>query len=96
MSGFCATPATDDPESSHLRCRGGNTANPAKEFQPCPDACHYRDLPHYECGECGGTLVETAWANDDPDDVDDEGNPEPVYVHVDKRDHLLQSVQVCP
>lgn len=95
MSGFCATPATDDPESSHLRCRGGNTANPAKEFQPCPDACHYRTRPHFDC-ECGGILVETPWANEDPEDVDENGNLYPVYVHVDERDYLLPSMQECP
>lgn len=93
MSGWCGTPATDNPEESHARCRGGNTANPGKEFQPCPCRCHYVDLEQFDC-ECGGLLVETAWTNEDPEDVDDEGNPEPVYVHIAHDGTLIG--QMCP
>jgi len=95
MSGWCATPATDNPEASHARCRGGNTANPGKEFQPCPCRCHYKDLEQYECEECGGILVETSWENDDPEDIDEEtGELYPVYVHVAHDGALIG--QMCP
>lgn len=96
MSGHCSTPVTDNPQSSHDRCQrqgGGNTARPSREFQPCPCACHYVDLPRYECG-CGGVLVETAWENDDPTDVDEDGNLYPVYVHLDHDGMLIG--QECP
>lgn len=97
MSGHCATPATADPESSHNRCAvmgAGNKARPSKEFQPCPCACHYVDLPQYECG-CGGTLVETLIENDDPKDIDpDTGELYPVYMHLARDGSILR--QECP
>lgn len=75
MSGFCANPSTFDPASSHARCRGGNTANPEQEFAPCPCSCHYGD--EYECGNCGGSLIEAPlWPNED-----EPG--EMVYTHID-------------
>lgn len=78
MSGHCATPATADPESSHLRCAkhgAGSTANPAKIFHPCPCGCHLGET--YECGGCGRPIREAPyWPNDD-----EPG--EMVYQHVD-------------
>ena len=76
LSGFCHSPAHDDPEGSHTRCRGGNKANPGKEFQPCPCHCHLGE--EYDCGNCGRPLREAPlWENeDDPDEM--------VYVHIDK------------
>lgn len=59
MSGHCQTPQTENPELSHGRCQrngGGNTANPRKEFGPCPCACHFPG-ERYEC-ECGGLITE--------------------------------------
>lgn len=96
LSGHCATPSTADPDESHARCArmgAGNKARPSKEFQPCPCSCHYADLPQYECG-CGGTLVETLIENDDPKDLDEDGNLYPVYFHL-ARDGSITS-QECP
>lgn len=67
MSGFCAHVSTDPKtgEDSHGRCQGGQRANPAKVFQPCPCPCHYGE--EYECGGCGQPIVEAPlW----PYDVD--------------------------
>lgn len=74
MSGHCAYPQTEDPDASHRRCTGGNTANPDNEFQPCPCRCHF-PTETYDC-ECGGVLVEVeSWPEaDDPD--------EPTYLHL--------------
>lgn len=73
MSGHCLTPETKHPEASHKRCRGGNNANPAGEFQPCPCSCHLGET--YEC-ECGGTIREAPlWPSDDG---------EMTYVHIDQ------------
>lgn len=84
MSGHCRFPQTHKPEESHARCNGGNYANPRREFQPCPCWCHLKDET-FECANCPGWLVEAPfWENDDPDDVDENGNPNPVYVHVDE------------
>lgn len=84
MSGWCGNPSETDGVSSHTRCTGGNRANPAKEFQPCPCSCHLGDET-YECANCPGWLAEApVWENDDPDDVDENGDPNPVYVHVDE------------
>lgn len=81
MSGFCATPQTVNPEESHARCRGGNRANPAREFQPCPCPCHLGE--EFECGNCGRDLREAPlWINDDAPD-------EMVYVHIDKDGRAL-------
>lgn len=76
MSGFCNSPSREKPERSHERCRGGNRANPGKEFQPCPCSCHLGE--EYECGGCGRMIREAPmWEDDEyPDD--------PVYVHIDK------------
>jgi hypothetical protein len=97
MSGHCATPSTENPESSHDRCAlngGGNKARPSKEFQPCPCPCHYEGLPTYEC-ECGGTLVETRIENDDPKDIDPEtGELYPVYFHLAHDGSI--TTQECP
>lgn len=60
LSGFCLAPAmgsTITPRTgSHDRCKGGNTANPEKSFQPCPCECHIGEF--HECGGCGGIIVE--------------------------------------
>lgn len=74
MSGHCASPS----KGSHERCQKmghGNTANPDKEFVPCPCECHLAET--FEC-ECGGTIrLAPHW---DPSDAE-------TYVHVDlKRD----------
>lgn len=78
MSGHCLNPQTEQPHLSHERCQaqgGGNRANPEKEFQPCPCACHLGE--EYECGNCGRPLREALlWPNED-----EPG--EMVYVHVD-------------
>lgn len=81
MSGFCASPQTDNPEQSHARCRGGNTANPAREFHPCACPCHYPG-EHYEC-ECGGTIVEAEHWPPVYDEDTDEVVPQ--YTHLDPR-----------
>jgi|SRR6478735_3221672 len=99
MSGHCATPSTSDPESSHARCAingAGNKARPSKEFQPCPCRCHYKDLPRFRCGECGKRLVETSIENDDPTDIDENGDLYPVYIHIKKNGTPLPSMQECP
>jgi hypothetical protein len=76
MSGFCAHPHSD---AAHYRCPGYNIANPDKEYQGCPCACHLGE--EYECENCGGALREAPlmrplWAID-PDDPD-----EMVYTHI--------------
>lgn len=77
MSGWCRTPSNTDGVDSHTRCRGGNYANPAKEFQPCPCGCHLAE--EYECGNCGRPLREAPlWPNED-----EPG--ETVYVHIDPK-----------
>ena len=74
MSGWCRFPETADPEGSHARCAGGNTARPTREFQPCSCTCHLGE--EYDCGNCGNTLREAPyWPNEDEPD-------EMVYVHV--------------
>lgn len=97
MSGHCATPSTADPQSSHDRCArwlaSGRSARPGQEFRPCPCACHYAHLERLECG-CGRVLVETDWENTDPDDVDEDGNLYPVYVHLARDGSLIG--QECP
>jgi len=83
MCGHCAYPATHtaegeplEPEFSHARCTGGNTANPAREFQPCPCPCNLGET-EYECGNCKKPLREALyWPNED-----EPG--EMVYVHID-------------
>lgn len=90
MSGWCNTPSTTDGVDSHTRCAGGNTANPAREFQPCPCPCHYPD-ERYEC-ECGGELVEAPhWPLSDEDI---EEGIEVLYTHVDHRGRALG--EECP
>lgn len=80
MSGHCMFPQTAHPEESHARCSGGNTANPAREFSPCPCPCHYPE-DRYEC-ECGGLLAEApGW----PSVFDEEGEPVTQYTHIDPR-----------
>lgn len=84
MSGHCATAhLTPNPDEAHARCK----------MEQCPHAYHYRDAERFDCG-CGGTLVETDWFNPDPEDVDEDGNPEPVYVHLDHDGHVIG--QECP
>jgi hypothetical protein len=85
MSGHCRFPETPQPTRSHERCQKmghGNTANPDKEFSPCPCHCHLgTDL--YECGNCGEPLREAPhWPNED-----EPG--EMVYVHVDSDGNAL-------
>lgn len=72
LSGHCNTAHLNRvPDEAHARCM----------MAVCPCACHFQHLDQYECG-CGGTLVETALDNPDPADRDEDGNPEPVYLHV--------------
>jgi len=84
MSGFCAFPSTDGSDS-HERCArigAGNWSNPTKEFAPCPCSCHLGE--EYECAGCGRTIREAPmWPNYDPTDVDEDGRPGMIYVHVD-------------
>lgn len=73
MTGYCAFPASN-VEEPHTLCKAGNSANPDKEWQPCPCACHLGET--YECG-CGRTIREAPlWR-------DFEGDEDMVYVHVD-------------
>lgn len=74
MSGHCATPSTANPQSSHERCKGYNTANPKKEVQPCPCPCHHGDT--FECGGCGRHIVEMPALG-----LDEDGDP--YYFHLD-------------
>lgn len=55
MSGWCAHPSGGEVDS-HTRCKGYNTANPGKEWQPCPCLCHMGD--EYQCGNCGRVIME--------------------------------------
>lgn len=83
LSGWCQFPETKNPEGSHARCTGGNTARPTREFQPCPCSCHYS--AEFECGNCGLDLSETVWSEDD----------EMVYTHLDpKTGHAIG--EECP
>lgn len=70
MSGFCAHPSGAE---SHERCKGGNTANPAGEFQPCPCACHLGET--YECGGCGRDIREAPLLG-----LDEDGDT--IYQHL--------------
>jgi hypothetical protein len=76
MSGHCAAPSP----GSHERCQrngGGSTANPAKEFSPCPCPCHFPG-EQFDC-ECGGVLsLAPHWPNEWGDD-------DPVYTHLDRK-----------
>lgn len=87
MSGLCAFPQTAHPEESHALCRGGNTANPSREFAPCPCECHLGD-ERFDCANCEFELAEAPlWPNEeDPD--------EPVYVHVDHKGRAIG--EECP
>jgi hypothetical protein len=84
MSGHCSVGGT-----GHERCQrngGGQRANPARLFQPCPCVCHYTnaddELEVYECGACGGEIVECAyWPLDEDGDVR--------YAHVDASGRVL-------
>jgi hypothetical protein len=92
MTGHCAFHST----GSHERCErmgAGQRANPSKEFTPCPCPQHFDQTQVYECSECGGDLVLTDWPNDDPEDVDEDGEPYPVYSHIDHSGRALG--QVC-
>lgn len=79
MSGHCVI----GNEAGHERCQrngGGQRANPAREFQPCPCLCHYVNdegaVEVLECGTCGEEIVECAyWPRDGDGDVR--------YAHVD-------------
>ena len=89
MSGHCAnarfnhdaTKMSAQGREAHARCAGGQRANPAHEFQPCPCPCHYPDptdskLELYDCGECGKIIIEAIrW----PLDLDED----PRYTHRD-------------
>lgn len=78
MSGWCSHPSETDGVSSHDRCAGGNTANPGKEYQPCPCSCHF--VVEYECGNCGGDLAEAShWPIEEWDEADRPVHP---FVHV--------------
>lgn len=74
MTGWCGAPSETNGENSHDRCKGYNTANPDKEWQPCPCPCHLGE--EFLCGNCGRVIAEAPlWVADaDPDD--------PVYTHV--------------
>lgn len=96
ISGFCASPATDDPAASHQRCAdkgAGSRANPGKVFHPCPCPCHLAheawdsdtQNPDGTFGpvmtyECGGCGGMIAEAP--VLGLDEDGDP--IYVHVDK------------
>lgn len=75
MSGHCAFMGRESPNgrAAHARCAGGQRANPAGEFQPCPCPCHYpdpADAELFECGECGKVIIEaTRWPHDTEDEV---------------------------
>lgn len=87
MSGHCATAhLTRKPDEAHVRCR----------MERCPHAFHYAERDQYECANetCPYPLVETEWVNVDPDDVDEDGNPEPVYTHLDHDGHAIG--EMCP
>jgi hypothetical protein len=100
MSGHCRFPETPQPTRSHERCQRlghGNTANPEKEFSPCPCHCHL-GADEFECANCGGSLREAPfWPNED-----EPG--EMVYVHVDSDgnatgeecEHLRKAVEPEP
>lgn len=85
MSGHCAHFSKNETtgETSHERCHrqgGGQRANPAKEFQPCPCPCHYGEA--YECGGCGRTIVEAPlWPYDSDGDMR--------YTHVDENGRAI-------
>jgi hypothetical protein len=73
MSGHCLTADQNKhPDGAHRRC----------SMPRCPCACHFEHAEQYECDGCGGVLVETDWKNPDPEDVDEDGNLEPVYTHL--------------
>ena len=94
LSGHCHFPSTDNPDGSHELCHvqgGGNRANPNREFQPCPCACHL-GVDSYECGNCGGELAQAlTWPNEWPDEADDD----PVFTHVDPRTGMATGEE-CP
>lgn len=76
MSGWCAHPSETDGVSSHSRCPGGSTANPNREFQPCPCWCHFGEI--YECANCGEELAEApCWPEDEDGDMR--------YTHIDPK-----------
>ncbi len=89
MSGHCSAhdkqhTLSEQGAASHERCDrngGGNRANPAKEFQPCPCPHHYGTNPGgeaevFECGGCGKEIVEADyWPLDEDGDVR--------YTHID-------------
>ena len=82
MSGHCAFPQTRHPEESHARCRGGQRANPAKVFQPCPCVCHFPYGETYECGSCGGVIILAEhWP------LDEDGDQR--YTHIDNSGRAL-------
>lgn len=74
MSGHCRFPQTDNPEESHARCKGYNTAVPDKAIAVCPCGCHLVE-PDLECGSCSGVLrLSPHLTNRDGEDT---------YVHYD-------------
>lgn len=89
-SGHCNTAHLNrKPDEAHMRC-----------YMPrCSCLCHFQRLEQYDC-ECGGVLVETGIDNPDPTDVDEDGNLEPVYLHVriDKKTSEVITLfgQECP
>ena len=88
-SGHCGAPSIGSSvaprRGSHARCKGGNRANPDKEFSPCLCACHLGE--HYECGGCGRLIAE---AVEVPWDVNDG----PTYFHVGADGHAVG--EDCP
>jgi hypothetical protein len=81
MSGHCAFMGRKSPNgiAAHARCAGGQRANPQKIYQPCPCPCHFppaEEMELFECGECGGLIIEAPrW----PLDVDGDTR----YTHMD-------------
>lgn len=75
MSGHCAFMGRESPNgiAAHARCAGGQRANPAKMFQPCPCPCHFpapSEMELFECGECGKVIIEASrWPLDEDGDV---------------------------
>lgn len=88
ITGWCGR---GNPAVSHERCAGVYRFNPKKEATPCPcTECGHYGEDEYECGNCGGIVVEAPLWPPDPEFPDD-----PVYVHVDPKTRRVTG-EVCP
>lgn len=83
ISGWCGV---GSPEASHVRCLGGQRANPDKVFQPCPCPCHLPE-ERYDCDNCGGELAEST--------ILSEVMGEEVWVHVSEKTGRMVG-EYCP